>query len=145
MHATYSVAKIIHSWRLALVIHTHFFLSNVAGACSAELRVVKTCAQQLETALTGVESKFVYFTNEEGFITDSDHDELLNPKTLLSDADKARKLVSSIRKRVELDKESYHTLVDWFEKNGKYYAPISRILKEEYERQCPSDCGKLHD
>ena len=114
----------------------------------AELKVIKTCAERLETALWGVESRFGHFLNKEGFISDTDYDEVFDPKTLLSKEEKARKLVGLIRRRVNLDKNSYHTLVDWLEKNGEYYAPITNILQEEYKRQCAvvrPNCGKLHD
>lgn len=99
---------------------------------SIELKTIKKCASQLETALVGLDSKLVHFLQEEGYITDDVHDRILNPASLLGRSDKASELVKWIRNRIQLHSESYHMLINWFRKNGKLYQPIVNILELEF-------------
>ena len=109
---------------------------------SLELKTIKKCAPMLETALVGLDSKFVHFLQEEGYITDDVHDKILNPASLMSGLDKASELVKWIRNRVQLHSESYYMLITWFRKNGKLYQPIVDILELEFNREA-SQGGEL--
>ncbi len=100
---------------------------------SKELKTLKKCTPQLETALLGLDSTLVHFLYGEGFFTDDVRDKILNPATLLSEADKAIELVKWIRNRVKQDKKSYHVLVWRFKQLGKLYQPIVAVLEAEYD------------
>lgn len=93
------------------------------------------CRTELERAIVALESKFVHFLELEGFLPKTVHDEILKPETLLTDDQKVVKVVYWIRHRVEGDKQSFHLLVDWFKKQGKFYQPIVRTLETEYKQQ----------
>ncbi len=94
-----------------------------------------SCANELETALRSIEREIVHFLHREGFITQEVHDDVLNPRSLLTDDQKAGVLVTGIRNRVELSAGSYHTLLNHLRQRGKHYASIVGILDEEYGRQ----------
>ena len=69
----------------------------MAASDPPELRTLKACTPQLETALKGLESGLVHFLNQEGFITDHVVDEVLNPLSMLTEADKACELLKLAR------------------------------------------------
>ena len=77
----------------------------------------------------------VNFLYQNGFITGDVCSTVLDPVTLLTPADKARKLVEGIKDRVDLDKESYKVLFGGLIQGGVLYQPIVNILTEEYQRQ----------
>ena len=107
------------------------------GAPSPELRTLKVCTPQLETALTGLDRELVHFLNHNNFITDDVMDKVRNPVTMLTEADKAWKLVERIKNRVKLDPPSYHVLLGRLKQSGNLYKPIVKILEAEYARQNP--------
>ena len=108
---------------------------------SPELRTIKTCTPQLETALKGVDRELIHFLHGEGFFHDDVRDKILNPVTLLTEAQKAGELVRWITNRVWQDSQSYHTLVNWLKLHGNHYRPIVTILRDEFAQQSSSLTG----
>ena len=96
---------------------------------------MRRCTATLETALKGLDRNMVDFLYQNGFITDDVCDQVLNPVTLLSAADKAHELVKGIKNRVKQDKGSYFVLVGGLTQGGVLYQPIVTTLAEEYQRQ----------
>jgi hypothetical protein len=90
------------------------------------------CASALDTALTVLDRHLIHFLRDKGFIPDEAHDEILNPKSTMSEADKAGELVKLIKNRVKQDHASYHTLLDWF-KHSVAFEPIAKRLTTEYQ------------
>ncbi len=108
---------------------------------SREYRTVVSCTKQLETALFRSDRAIVHFLNQEGFISQEVHDEVLNPKSMWTDHQKAGELVTGIRNKVELSAQDYHTLLNHLHQSGKHYKGIVGILEKEYDRQ--EQTGKL--
>ena len=102
---------------------------------SVEFKAVRRCRVALETALKGLDRNMVNFLDQNGFITDGVCDQVLNPVTFLSAADKAHELVKGIKNRVKQDKGSYFVLVGGLIQGGVLYQPIVTTLTEEYQRQ----------
>ena len=100
----------------------------------AEYRTIVQCTTQLEVALRSCDGVIVHFLNQEGFITEEVHDEVLNPR-LLNDYQKATKLVTGVRNKVFLRAQSYHTFLNYLCRRGNHYGSIVKILDEEYNRQ----------
>ena len=93
-----------------------------------------SCTKPLETALRSLDRDLVHFLHREGFITPEVLDDVLNPR-LLSGYQKAGELVASIRNKVELSAQNYHTLMNHLRQSGKQYGSIVDILDREYSRQ----------
>ena len=100
---------------------------------SPELQTVKKCVQQLETAFRGLDRRLVQFLNQNGFITESIQERLLNPVSALTEEQKAGELVKWIKNRIEQDCTSFHVLVDRLKQDGKHYQPVVDTLEAEYE------------
>ena len=96
-----------------------------------------SCTESLEIAIRSTDSNIVHFLHREGFITLEEHDDILNPKSMLNEHQKARALVTGIRNKVQLSPQGYHTLLKYLHvrKRKKYYESIVKILDEEYSRQ----------
>ena len=109
----------------------------MAASDSPDLRTLKACTPQLETALKGLDSGLVHFLNQEGFISDHVVDDVLNPQSMLTEADKAGELVKWIKNRVKKDPPSYHELLERLKQSDNLYKPIVKILEAEYARQSP--------
>lgn len=88
-----------------------------------ELETVRKYTSHLETALKGLDRKLVHFLRDEGFITDEVHDDVLNPRSMLTEAQRAGELVKWIRNRVKLDPSSFHVLLHCFKQSGSLYEP----------------------
>lgn len=101
---------------------------------SLELRTIQKCTSLLETALMGQDRELVHFLKEEGIITACVHDTILNPVSLLSEAEKAGELLRWIENRVKQDPPSFHALVRHFKQahSGNLYQPIVRKLEAKY-------------
>lgn len=99
---------------------------------SLELKTIKQCTSQLETALIGLDRKLVHFLNQEGFIQDSICERILNSQSSMDDTEKAGQLVKWIKNRVKQDHQSYHTLLNYFKEGGKHYKPIVNTLEGEF-------------
>ena len=99
-----------------------------------ELTTIRNLASELETALHGVDRNLLYYFNKEGFITDDVCDDVLNPRSVLREGEKAGELVRAIKNRVKQEPHKYHLLVDHLMSVGKCYYPIVRKLKEEFKK-----------
>ena len=77
----------------------------------------------------------MHFLHNEGFITQEVHDDVLNPRSMLSSHQKAGQLVTGIRNKVELSAQSYFILLDYLRLGGNQYENIVSILDNEYRRQ----------
>ena len=97
-----------------------------------ELETIRECIEELTIALNELDRKLVHFLHRNGFFTEDLRDEVLNPTSPLTAADKAWKLVERIENRVQQDPESYHSLIGWFECQGNLYQPIAHILSDRY-------------
>ena len=102
---------------------------------SIEFKTVKNCTLSLEKALKSLENKIVFFLNSNDFITDDVYSNVLNPNSSLTAANKTFQLIEGIKNLIDQDKSSYQVLIDGFTKGGIGYAPIVRILEEEYAKQ----------
>ena len=110
----------------------------MAASDSPELRTLKACTPQLETALKGLDSGLVHFLNHNSFITDDVMDNVRNPVTMLNEADKAWELVRWIKNRVKQDPPSYHVLLGRLKQSGNLYKPI---LYKFWRQSMP---GRIH-
>lgn len=82
----------------------------------------------------------MHFLELKGFLTEPVHDKILSTDSGLTEHKKAVEVVRWITRRVGQDKQSFHTLVDWFKKHGEHYQPIVRILEAEYKKQVSAQC-----
>lgn len=99
---------------------------------SPELKTIEKCTPELETALSGLERSFVHFLAQEGFISNDVSGMVLEPRSVLTEEEKAGELVKAIKRRVKLDANSYHTLLNRFKEDGNLYRPIVTKLEREY-------------
>ena len=100
---------------------------------SKEYSTIIKCRRKLEIALEN-DRDIALFLLQQGFITQERYDEVINPKSLLTDTDKASMLVTAIRNRVELNPHNYHKVVDHLCQNTKRYGDISEILNQQYHQ-----------
>lgn len=112
-------------------------------AGSVEYRTVLGTSTSIETALRSVDSNIVHLLLEEGFITEEVHDDVLEPRSMLNGHQKARKLVTGIRNKVELSPQSYHTLISHLSQCGKQYESIVSILESKYSELAEGKWLKL--
>jgi hypothetical protein len=98
-----------------------------------ELKTLESCITPVETAFTDLDKDMVHFLNYENFISDSVHDEVLDPQSLLRKEQKAWELVKGVKKRVKEDPTSYYTLVSELKRYDKKYQPL--LKRMEYARQ----------
>lgn len=114
-----------------------------------ELRALEECTPQLETALKRLERGLVHFLNLKEFCDDDVDDKILNPVTLLTEAQRAWELVKWIKHRVKQDPSSYHVLLDRLKQGGNLYQPIVHFPEAEHTtqlstRNVPSRVGQLN-
>lgn len=98
---------------------------------SKEYSTVVKCNRKLEIAL-GSDRDIAQFLLQQGFINREHYDEVNNPRSNLTDAEKAIILVTAIRDRVELHPRNYHKVVDHLCQNIIRYRDIIEILDMEY-------------
>ena len=99
---------------------------------SKEYSTIVKCRRKLEIALES-DRDIAQFLLQQGFITQERCDEVINPKSNLTDADKASMLVTAIRNRVELNPRNYHKVVDHLRQNTKRYGDIVEILDQYHQ------------
>lgn len=97
----------------------------------AEFSTIVNCDRKLEIALKS-DREIAKFLLQQGFITQELYDDINDPRSNLTDAQKARMLVTAIRDRVELNPRNYHILVDYLCQNRIRYGDIIDILHGEY-------------
>ena len=100
---------------------------------SKEYSTIVKCRRKLEIALES-DRDIAQFLLQQGFITQERYDEVINPKSNLTDADKASMLVTAIRNRVELNPRNYHKVVDHLRQNIIRYGDIVEILDQQYHQ-----------
>ena len=91
---------------------------------------------QLETALSGLDRDLMHFLCQNGFIGDNVRDKVLNPVSVLSEAEKAGEVVRWIKNRIKQDPASYHVLMGKLQQCGNRYQPIINRL-ETTRQQLP--------
>ena len=100
-----------------------------------ELTTIRNLANELETALQGVDRKLVHYLNRQGFIGDDECDDVfLNPRSTLRESEKAGELVKAIKKRVKQEPRDYHSLVNHLKEGGSRFQPIVEKLDKEFAR-----------
>lgn len=102
---------------------------------SCELRTIKKCTPQLETALKGIDRDLVHFLCNKGFFNEDTSDIILNPESSWTKSQRAGEMVKWIKTRVELMSGSYYMLTDYLNSRGAFYQPIVKILNAEYLKQ----------
>ena len=100
---------------------------------SKEYSTVVNCMKQLEIALKS-DRYIAQFLLQQGFITQELYDEVTNPKSNLTETEKAGMLVTAIRNRVELNPRNYHKVVDHLHQNIIRHKDIVEILDQEYHQ-----------
>ena len=100
---------------------------------SKEYSTIVKCRRKLEIALES-DRDIAQFLLQQGFITQERYDEVINPKSSLTDADKVSMLVTAIRNRVELNPRNYHKVVDHLRQNIIRYRDIIEILDKQYHQ-----------
>ena len=103
----------------------------IMAESNKEFLTVVHCSCSLETALKD-DRDIVYYLQREGFITADMCDQVLNPRSLWTAAEKAGQLVAKIRDRVK--HREYHKLVSHFSQNWRQYGNIVDILNTDYSR-----------
>ena len=98
---------------------------------SKEYSTIVKCIKQLEIAFSSNNKDIALFLFQQKFITPEHYDEVNDPKSNLTDAEKATMLVTDIRKCVSLVPRNYHKLVDHLRQNIRY-KDIVEILDKEY-------------
>ena len=96
-----------------------------------EYDTISKCTSQLVTALGRDIAKISHYLFKERFISDELFGEVLEPKSLMSDADKANKLMLQILNCVKLDSSKYYKLLNHW-RQDKSYDDIVQILDSEY-------------
>lgn len=102
---------------------------------SREYKTIVNCTKKLETAFRSLDRDIVHYLFCEGFITQEERDEVLEVRSMLSSYQKAERLVTSIRRNVELNPQNFQTILNHLRRSGKYYESIVNILDEEYQGQ----------
>ena len=87
--------------------------------------------KELEIALSS-DTDILHFLNKEGFIKDNVYDEVRDPKSTMSPAEKSYKVVNAIRNKVKLNPQSYHKLLHHFRQDRRSYGDIANILDNEF-------------
>ena len=111
---------------------------------SPELRTVRKCTSRLETALKALDRDLVHFLGDEGFFPSDVYDEILNPRSMMTEAERAGELVKWIKNRVKQDPGSFHKLLYHFKQRGALYQPIAAKLSAEYHTIVTSTCPSQH-
>ena len=97
---------------------------------SREYATLVKHSEKLEIALSS-DTNILHFLFNEGLITDSVY-ELRDPKSIMSPAEKSRRVVSAIRNKVKLNPQNYHKLLHHFRQNRRSYGDIADILDNEF-------------
>lgn len=95
---------------------------------------MKNCSSHLETLFKTPDRSLVHFLSGEGFIGEDVCEDVLHPRSMLTERQKAGMLVTAIEKAVSLDKHKYHILISYFSGNGTFYSGTLRLLTEEYSK-----------
>ncbi len=103
-------------------------MAEAGIAESKEYATLVSCTDKLVIALTG-DRYILDFLEKEGY---NIPDEVSNPKSLLSDQEKAGLVVTAIKRKVRLSSQNYQKLLVHFYCNKRVYGKIITILEETY-------------
>ncbi len=96
---------------------------------SLEYCTILKCVSQLETALRS-DRDITHYLVREGFISERVYDDVLDPRSMLSAADKAGLLVTGIRQKVKANSQYYSKLMTYFYGNSDKYVDIIQTLED---------------
>ncbi len=116
-------------WIISIIGH---ITSSLLAMSSREYKTIVRCSSQFATALHS-DRNIPHHLHAEGFLTKEIYDDIINPRCILSESDKACELVSGIRRRMEQSPTDFHKLMDYLksQEEGKY-REIVRLLEETY-------------
>ncbi len=97
---------------------------------SKEYATLVSCTDRLEIAFTG-DRDILHFLEQEGY---NIPDDVSNPKSMLSDRQKAGLVVTAIKNKVSLNSRNYQKLLDHFHCNERVYGDIITILEQAYNK-----------
>ena len=97
---------------------------------SIELKIVKQCTSELEGAGLERDRALIHFLNREAFMNDKEHENILDPRSMLREDQKAGEIVKWIKHRVQQDPSSYHKLICQLSACEQRYQPIVKKLEE---------------
>ncbi len=100
----------------------------------AESKTLVNCTAELVIALSS-DDEVLHYLDREGFIKPKIYKDVNNPKSLLSEDEKAGLLVTGIKNKVKLNPRNYHKLMRHFHQDRRMYGDIADILDEEYHKQ----------
>ncbi len=97
---------------------------------SKEYATLDSCSDRLEIAFTR-DRDILHFLEQEGY---NIPDDVINPKSMLSDQEKAGLVVTAIKNKVSLNSRNYQKLLDHFHSNERVYGDIITILEQAYNK-----------
>ena len=101
-----------------------------------ELQAIKNCASKMEIAFKRSDGDLVHNLEKEGFFQEELCEDVLNPRSMLTERQKAGKMVEAIRDAINLSNKKFHTLLAILRQgeNAAYYSSIVDSLTEEFGR-----------
>lgn len=96
----------------------------------AELQTLVKYTRKLELVFQSDRAVLLHLLQED-VISQNFFDEVDDPKSMLSPAQKAAKIVTELKRLVSLDPEVYHLLLNYLKQHKKYKAVVKN-LNEEY-------------
>ena len=98
-----------------------------------ECRTILNCTKQLKLTLKG-DQDIALFLYQSGFIARPLYNEVLNATSMLSEEQKAMKLLSRISDAVEVNPQKYNQFIDQLRKNPRLYEDIVSILDQKFHQ-----------
>ncbi len=115
--------------------------SSLLVISSREYKTIVRCCIQFATTLHS-DRDIPHYLHAEGFLTKDIYDDVINPRCMLSESDKACELVSGIRRRVEQFPTNFHKLLSYLRKQDGKYDDILKLLEETYSAtELPSEAS----
>ena len=103
----------------------------MAESESIESATLVSCTASLELALRS-DRNIAHYLFKESFIKQDIYDDVNDPKSRLSTAEKAGVLVTGIKNTVELNPNRYHKLTAHLRNSPRRYGDIIKILNDTY-------------
>lgn len=92
---------------------------------------LRKCWDKLVTGLEFDTSWISTQMNMDGLLSDSDHEEVIKVKSLLSETQKAEILVRSLLKKVKMDSKNLGTFVSLLKAKPRMYDTVIEILESK--------------
>ncbi len=105
---------------------------QILAIMSLEFDTLSNCAYRLETAIKSHIKEMAHYLYANGFISYDCQDEVLDPKSRYSEAERATMMVSKIRDSVKLDPSKYYKLLNHLRQDERQNYAIVEILDSEY-------------